>query len=152
MYTHYNEELDARDRDNCGVSAHFDEVHIPLLPKIGVHANIHAILAASVLTIVAAYSGDPRAEALVPTFTRLIPIFFVGLICAVLSILAGFAAYRLASARATGVPRNSVAASLRRSAKPCDSAALSLMALSNLLFLGAAAFGLHASALAFLRA
>jgi hypothetical protein len=125
---------------------YFEKLQVPILPKIGIHTNMHALLFSSVVTMIVALWTDSRWNDQIYTLTHLIPCYFIGILCGLCSIISGFIAFQLSAGQVSLLSRYPMLASACRSSKLWLSASLCLMALSNLIFLGSSAWGLYVAA------
>ena len=123
------------------ISLLFESFSIPILPRFGVLMNLHAMILSSVAVAVMAIWNDLKGSILIDLWSHLIPCFLVGFVCGALSIAFGFLS-SLVAQRLQTKARLSVLVYLSHSSGALVSAAVSLMALSNLVFIGAIGGGL----------
>src|SRR5271156_6234443 len=81
------------------ISVYLEKLQVPMLPKIGVHTNMHALLITSVTTMIIALWTDSKWNEQIYTLTHLIPCYFIGILCGLSSIISGFIAFQLAAGR-----------------------------------------------------
>jgi hypothetical protein len=99
------------------------------------------MIVSTVAVVVMAIWNDLKGSVLIDLWTHLIPCFLVGLVCGALSIAFGLLSSLIAQRLQTKA-RLSTFVYLCQSSGALASAALSLMALSNLVFIGAIGGGL----------
>lgn len=129
-------------RSESSINLLFESFSIPILPRFGVLMNLHAMILSSVTVVVMAIWNDLKGSLLIDLWSHLIPCFLVGLVCGVLSIAFGFLSSLVAQRQRTAASRVSAFASLCQSSGALVSAAVSLMAISNLVFVVATGGGL----------
>jgi hypothetical protein len=132
----------AAPRIESGAELWFETFSVPILPKVGVLTNLHAMLVASVGVVLLAIWNDLKGTELIYLWSHTIPCFFVGLMCGMASIALGFVSVHVdeLAPRAGGWLRGFL--ELMRSANALTSAALCAMLLSNLIFIAATSYAI----------
>jgi len=142
-----NDEQDYKLDERSSV---FDTCHIPMLPKIGVHTNVHAMIVSSIATMMIRIWSKYDTSIQVNILSCLIPCFIIGVVCGLSSIALGILSIRLSEVNHGYVGNNIVLGSIK-SSDILISASLGLMLVSNLIFIGSAAVGLYTIAGVFVR-
>src|SRR5436305_4287907 len=90
---------------DSSLSSYLEKLQVPILPKLGIHSNMHALLLTSVATMIIALWTDSKWNEQIYTLTHLIPCFFIGIMCGLASIVSGFIAFQLAAGRVSLISR-----------------------------------------------
>lgn len=132
----------AAPRDDGAAELWFETFSVPILPRVGVLTNLHAMLVASVSVVLLAIWNDLKGTELIYLWSHTIPCFFVGLMCGMASIALGFVSVHIdeLAPRSDGWLRGAL--ELMRSANALASAAVCAMLLSNLIFVAATSYAL----------
>jgi hypothetical protein len=121
--------------------------HVPILPKIGVYMNMHALITSSVTTmIVSVLTHGPQTYILV----CLIPCFVIGFICGAMSIGFGFLSLQMRDRSPSAGSRLSKRVYVFEPFKLLLSASVTLMVISNVIFFAAAGCSVYVVANLFL--
>jgi hypothetical protein len=128
-----SEENQFRSDGNLGLL--LETFHVPILPKIGVYMNMHALIISSVTTmIVSILTHGPQNYTLV----CLIPCFVIGFICGAMSVVFGFLSLQMRDRSRSARSRlNKHHVYVFESFKLLLSASVTLMVISNVIFLAA---------------
>ena len=124
-----------------------ENFHVPILPKIGVYMNMHALIISSVTTMIASVlTHGPQNYTLV----CLIPCFVIGFICGAMSIVFGFLSLQMRDRRPSARSKLNKHVYVFRSFKLLLSASVTLMVISNVIFLAAGGCSVYVVASLFL--
>jgi hypothetical protein len=108
--------------------------HVPILPKIGVYMNMHALIISSVTTMtVSVLTHGPQNYTLV----CLIPCFVIGFICGAMSVVFGFLSLQMRDRSPSAGSKLNKNVYVFEAFKLLLSASVTLMVISNVIFLAA---------------
>ena len=111
-----------------------ENFHVPILPRIGVYMNMHALIISSVTTmIVSVLTHGPQTY----TLACLIPCFAIGFICGGMSIVFGFLSLQMRDRSPSAGSRFNKHVYVFESFKLLLSASVTLMVISNVIFFAA---------------
>ena len=133
---------DRKFQSDENLSLLLETFYVPILPKIGVYMNMHALIISSVTTmIVSVLTHGPQNYTLV----CLIPCFVIGFICGAMSVVFGFLSLRIRAGS-----RLNKHVYVFESFKLLLSASVTLMLISNVIFLAAGGCSVYVVASLFL--
>ena len=105
--------------------------HVPILPKVGVYMNMHALIISSVTTMIfSVLTHGPQTY----TLACLIPCFAIGFICGGMSIVFGFLSLQMRDRSPSAGSRFNKHVYVFESIKLLLSASVTLMVISNVIF------------------
>jgi hypothetical protein len=138
---------DHKFQSDGNLSLLLENFHIPILPKVGVYMNMHALIISSVTTmIVSVLTHGPQTYTLV----CLIPCFAIGFICGGMSIAFGFLSLQMRDRSPSAGSKLNKHLYVFESFKLLLSASVTLMVISNVIFLAAGGRNVYVVASLFL--
>ena len=137
---------DRKFQSDGNLSLLLENFHVPILPRIGVYMNMHALIISSVTTmIVSVLTHGPQNYTLV----CLIPCFVIGFICGAMSIVLGFLSLQMRD-RSPSAGSRLKHVYVFESFKLLLSASVTLMVISNVIFFAAGGCSVYVVASLFL--
>jgi hypothetical protein len=140
-------EEDPHFQSDGKLSLLLENFHVPILPKIGVYMNLHALIVSSVTTVIVSVWTYGQQ---ISTLCCLIPCFVIGFICGGVSVAFGFLSLQTRDCNPSTGSRLNKYAYVFKTSKLLLSASVTLMLISNVIFLAAAGCGLYVVAGLFL--
>lgn len=116
---------------------------VPILPKLGILLNLSAALIISIAIILLGISNKLSGNALIYDISYLIPLFCVGFTCGVLSVIFGFCSVYALEFSSRNLARFKILYRCMTSEKFWFNAAVSMMIISNLIFIISIIYGLY---------
>ena len=146
MPSHILASEDHKCQSDGNRSPLLENFHIPILPKIGVYINLHALILSSVIAMLVSVLAhdEPQNYALF----CLIPCFVIGFMCGATSVVFGFLSLQMSSSSAGS--RHNKHVYVFESFKLLLSASVTLMVISNVIFLMAGGRSVYVVASLFL--
>jgi hypothetical protein len=137
---------DHQFQSDGSLSPLLETFYVPILPKIGVYMNMHALIISSVTTmIVSILTHGPQNYTLV----CLIPCFVIGFVCGAMSVVFGFLSLQMRD-RSSSAGSRLKHVYVFESFKLLLSASVTLMVISNVIFLAAGGCSVYVVASLFL--
>jgi hypothetical protein len=138
--------LAAEDRNfqNEGhISRLLENFHVPILPKIGVYMNTHALIISSVTTMIVGIWTKFQWSTQLYDLNCLIPCFMIGLICGGASVAFGFLSLQLRDCNPSTESGINRFVYVFKSSNLLLSASVTLMVISNIIFLAVGGCSLY---------
>ena len=147
MPSHILASEDHKCQSDGNRSPLLENFHIPILPKIGVYMNCTYFIFSSVIAMLVSVLAhdEPQNYALF----RLIPCFVIGFMCGATSVVFGFLSLQMSSSSA-GSRHNKHVYVFEFYSKLLLSASVTLMVISNVIFLMAGGRSVYVVASLFL--
>jgi hypothetical protein len=138
---------DRKFQNDGNLSLLLENFQVPILPRIGVYMNMHALIISSVTTmIVSVLTHGPQNYTLV----CLIPCFVIGFICGAMSVVFGFLSLQMRDRSPSAGSRLGEHVYVFESFKLLLSASITLMVISNVIFFAAGGCSVYVVASLFL--